>query len=135
MYAFYPVVNLDFHQIERYLSWKTDRLNEVVLIKNGILKINFNQVNEDHFNTEAYCAGQYEGLVKRDLVDFNSNNEFRNLNLNDGVFLKDIVCPLLKNGIIAIRINLNTRTILGLKHLSQTGLDLGKIIFYTNTLM
>ena len=96
MYAFYPVVNLDFHQIERYLSWKTDRLNEVVLIKNGILKINFNQVNEDHFNTEAYCAGQYEGLVKRDLVDFNSNNEFRNLNLNDGVFFKGYRLPTSK---------------------------------------
>ena len=62
-YAYYPVVNLTWKQIQNYLIWKTDRLNEMILIKNKLLRFNPDQQNEDNFNTAAYLAGQYEGLV------------------------------------------------------------------------
>ena len=42
-----------------------------LLIREGILKMDPSQSNEENFNTEAYLAGQYEGLVKNDLVDLN----------------------------------------------------------------
>jgi hypothetical protein len=59
LYAYYPIVNLDFKQIQRYLAWKTDRLNEAILIKTKYLQFNTNQVNEASFNTESYLNGQY----------------------------------------------------------------------------
>ena len=96
LYAYYPVVNLDFQQIEKYLSWKTDRLNEAILIKNKILKINFNQVNEDNFVFEAYLSGQYEGLVMNELIDLNPNNEYYKPGLNTGMFFTGYRLPTKK---------------------------------------
>jgi hypothetical protein len=46
-------------------------VNEQILIREGIMRSNPNQINEDNFNSESYLAGQYEGLVKSDLQDLN----------------------------------------------------------------
>ena len=54
-FAYYPVTNLTWEQIQNYLAWKTDRLNEEILIKKGFLNPNPNQQNEDNFNTD--CDG------------------------------------------------------------------------------
>ena len=62
-YAYYPVVNLTWKQIQNYLIWKTDRLNEMILIKNKLLHFDPEQQNENNFNTAAYLVGQYEGMV------------------------------------------------------------------------
>ena len=45
------------------------------------------QVNEDNFNTDAYLAGQYEGLVKSPLNDLNPNNDTRKVRMEDGILL------------------------------------------------
>jgi formylglycine-generating enzyme required for sulfatase activity len=64
-FAYYPVTGVDWLQVQDYLSWKTDRLNEDILIKLKYFKENPDQVNEDNFNYEAYMAGQYLGAVKK----------------------------------------------------------------------
>ncbi|MBP7497001.1 MAG: hypothetical protein KA792_04990, partial [Bacteroidales bacterium] len=56
-------------QAQAFCQWRTDRLNEYILIREGILRKDFNQVNEENFNTEAYLSFQYEGNVKNDLLD------------------------------------------------------------------
>ena len=64
-YQQYPVVGINWLQANDFCAWRTDRVNEQILIREGILRINPNQINEDNFNTDAYLASQYEGLVKR----------------------------------------------------------------------
>jgi hypothetical protein len=70
VYAYAPVVNLDWYQINRYLKWKTDMLNEEILIKNDLLSINPDQQGEP-FNTEAHLCGQYESGIKNHLISHN----------------------------------------------------------------
>lgn len=94
-YNFYPVVGVNWHQANAFCEWRTDRVNEMILIKNGMLKKNQNQVNEDVFNTEAYIAGQYLGTPgknqKRDL-DPNGAGK-RNTNFADGYLLPKYRLP------------------------------------------
>ncbi len=86
-YQDYPVVGVNWLQCNDYCAWRTDRVNEQILIREGILRVNPAQVNEDNFNTDAYLAGQYEGLVKSPLVDLNPNVDTRKVRMEDGILL------------------------------------------------
>ena len=61
-YAYEPVTNLSWKQIQNYMAWKTDRLNEMILIKNDVLKFDLSPSNANNFNSESCVFGQYEGL-------------------------------------------------------------------------
>lgn len=86
-YNEYPVVGVTWLQATDYCVWRTDRVNEWILIREGILKTNPNQVNEDNFNLDTYLKGQYEGLVKDEMIDLNPNNEFRKVRIEDGILM------------------------------------------------
>ncbi len=86
-YQDYPVVGVNWLQANDFCAWRTDRVNEQILIREGILRVNPAQVNEDNFNTDAYLAGQYEGLVKSPLKDLNPNNDTRKVRMEDGIML------------------------------------------------
>ena len=58
-YRDYPVVGVSWQQASEFCKWRTDRVNEFILIREGILVSNPNQQNEP-FTTDAYMAGQYE---------------------------------------------------------------------------
>ena len=58
-YRDYPVVGISWNQANDFAAWRTDRVNEYILIREGILLMNPNQQNEP-FTTDAYFAGQYE---------------------------------------------------------------------------
>ena len=58
-YRDYPVVGVSWMQANEFCRWRTDRVNEFILIREGILLMNPNQQNEP-FTTDAYMAGQYE---------------------------------------------------------------------------
>jgi formylglycine-generating enzyme len=92
-YNFYPVVGVNWLQANDFCSWRSDRVNEQILVREGILKNNPNQVNEDNFNTDAYLAGQYEGLVKSDLKSLNPNAETRKVRWEDGILLPKYRLP------------------------------------------
>jgi len=93
-YADYPVVGVSWLQANEYCKWRTDRVNEKLLIDEGILDINPNQVNEDNFNTEAYLIGQYEGMVKKNLPDLNpSGSGERRVKFEDGIVQPDYRLP------------------------------------------
>lgn len=93
-YQNYPVVGVSWVQASEYCIWRTDRVNENILIEKGILKVNPNQVNEDNFNTQAYLAGQYEGLVKKNLKNLDPNGEpTRRVRMEDGVLLPNYRLP------------------------------------------
>ena len=92
-YRDYPVVGVSWLQASDYCKWRTDRANEYILIREGILDYNIYQRDENTFNTEAYLAGQYEERVKSNLDDLNPDNrEGRKLGkrivrLEDGILL------------------------------------------------
>jgi gliding motility-associated lipoprotein GldJ len=86
-YQQYPVVGVNWLQANDFAAWRTDRVNEAILIREGILRMNPAQVNEDNFNTDAYLAAQYEGLVKSDLHDYNPNRDTRKVRMEDGILL------------------------------------------------
>ena len=46
----------------------------MLLVERGILELDPDQLNENNFNTEAYLAGQYEGLVRNNMTDLNPNS-------------------------------------------------------------
>jgi formylglycine-generating enzyme required for sulfatase activity len=64
-FAYYPVTDCDWLQIQDYLAWKTDRLNEAILVRDGYLKLLPDQTNADNYNTEAFLAWQYDGLIRK----------------------------------------------------------------------
>ena len=72
-YRNYPVVGVSWVQASDYCAWRTDRVNENLLIRKGILAMDPSQKDENNFNTESYLAGQYEGLVNKPLPDLNPN--------------------------------------------------------------
>jgi sulfatase modifying factor 1 len=87
-YREYPVVGVNWVQANDYCAWRTDRVNEYILCREGILKMDPNQQNEENFNTDAYLAGQYEGMVKNDLYDMNPNGSgTRKVRMEDGILL------------------------------------------------
>ncbi len=87
-YNYYPVVGVSWLQATDFCIWRTDRVNENILIQQGILNINPNQINEDNFNTDAYLVGQYEGDVRKNLRDLDPNSAGeRRVRMEDGILL------------------------------------------------
>ena len=93
-YRDYPVVGVNWLQATDFCAWRTDRVNERILIREGLFEDNPSQLNEDNFNTDAYLAGQYESGKRVDgIPDFNPNKEFRNVLLEDGILLPKYRLP------------------------------------------
>ncbi len=94
-YDQYPVVGVNWFQANDFCAWRTDRVNELLLIKSGDLRPNATQSNEDVFTKPSYLEDQYEGTVgprpHRDL-DPNGSGK-RKAKLEDGVFLPDYRLP------------------------------------------
>lgn len=94
-YDFYPVVGVNWLQANDFSSWRTDRVNERILINKGVLAENPSQVGADNFNTEAYLIGQYEGSAgKRPMKDLNPGGSgTRAVRLEDGIMLPKYRLP------------------------------------------
>ena len=93
-YRNYPVVGVSWAQANDYCLWRTDRVNEEILVKYGILDYSPDQKDDNNFNSEAYLAGQYEGLVNKPLKDLNPNGTGeRRVRLEDGIMLPKYRLP------------------------------------------
>ncbi len=93
-YKDYPVVGVTWLQANDYAKWRTDRVNEQVLIDEGILDYDLDQKDDDNFNTEAYLAGQYVGVVKEGKEDLNPNGKgIRNVRFEDGLLYPNYRLP------------------------------------------
>ncbi len=92
-YNEYPVVGVDWLQANDYCVWRTDRVNEMRLIDEGILDMDPNQIGRENFNTGAYLAGQYEGLVVENLPSLDPNKESRRVTMEDGILLPKYRLP------------------------------------------
>ena len=92
-YNDYPVVGVSWLQCNDFCLWRTDRVNEEILIKQGILEKDPNQKDENNFNTAAYLNGQYEGVVRQNLKSLDPNKEERRVAIEDGILLPNYRLP------------------------------------------
>lgn len=94
-YADYPVVGVSWTQASNFCKWRTDRVNEMILIEAQIIEPNINdQSREQVFNTEAYLYGQYEPVPgKRQIEDLDPQNEYRRVRIDDGILLPKYRLP------------------------------------------
>jgi gliding motility-associated lipoprotein GldJ len=92
-YRDYPVVGVSWLQANDFCKWRTDRVNEYILVREGVLAWNVDQRDENTFNTDAYYAGQYEEAVVRNVQDLNPSKMngkklgTRIVRMEDGILL------------------------------------------------
>jgi gliding motility-associated lipoprotein GldJ len=92
-YNNYPVVGVSWLKANDYCLWRSDRVNEQILIDEGELNPDPEQRNANNFNTEAYLAGQYEGVVNQLRESLNKDQTERRTNFEDGVLLPGYRLP------------------------------------------
>lgn len=93
-YRDYPVVGVNWIQATEFCKWRTDRVNEMILHRDGYLEVNINAINEENFNTEAYLLNQYEGTVKDMVPSYDpSGTGERKVRKKDGILLPDYRLP------------------------------------------
>jgi sulfatase modifying factor 1 len=88
-YNNYPVVGVSWEKANNYCLWRTDRVNEQILIDAGELNPDPGQTDAENFNTEAYLARVFEGAVndKGLRKDYSGANTERKTNFEDGLLL------------------------------------------------
>jgi len=98
-FNYYPVVGVSWIQAMKFCSWRTDRVNEQILVDKGILNVMPDQVDADNFNTEVYLykQGEYTQQNKKGLKDYNPNSPYgkegRPATIEDGILLPKYRLP------------------------------------------
>jgi len=95
-YRDYPVVGVSWSQANDFCKWRTDRVNEDILVREGLLVHSPDaQADEEHFTTSTYLNRQYIGEREVEGVrDFRPNSSgYRDIKLEDGLLLPDYRLP------------------------------------------
>lgn len=93
-YREYPVVGVSWLQANDYALWRTDRVNEMLLVEANVISFDVNQTKDSHFTTDAYLAGQYTGTIDKGIEDLNPNGTgIRNVKMEDGILLPKYRLP------------------------------------------
>lgn len=96
-YDEYPVVGVSWVQANQYCKWRSDRVNEMLLIEKGILNPSKEQTADSYFDTDAYLVGGFDDAVlginvRKNLKDLGSGEE-RRVRFEDGILLPDYRLP------------------------------------------
>ncbi len=92
-YRDYPVVGINWLQANDFCTWRTDRVNEFILIREGLLDHVPTPTDADYFSTEAYMAKKWQGQLKQKLPSFDEANPERDVRMEDGIFLPNYRLP------------------------------------------
>ena len=120
-YNYYPVVGVNWIQATKYADWRTDRVNERILIDQGLIKSDINKTKgdtisganptiygESHFTTEGYLKqpnkifGESKDIYGKGLRDISPNKdtkaddggfEGRHIVMEDGILLPKYRLP------------------------------------------
>lgn len=92
-YQDYPVVGVSWEQASAYCVWRTDRLNELLLVEYGILELDQENVSSNPFQTDVYLAGAYQGDTKGSFTDLNPNGDERQIRKSDGLLYPNYRLP------------------------------------------
>ncbi len=87
-YSEYPVVGVSWIQANDYCKWRTDRVNERILIKDRILAEDTKQSGQNVFTSDSYLNGLYNGTDgKNPLKNLGKNGTTRRTSMSDGIVL------------------------------------------------
>ena len=93
-YREYPVVGVSWVQANEYCKWRTDRVNEMIMVREGLINLDIQkQTGEQNFNTEAYLLGLYTPSVKKELRDYAPGGKTRQVRMEDGILLPSYRLP------------------------------------------
>ena len=92
-YRDYPVVGVNWLQANDFCAWRTDRVNEFILVREGLVDHTPNPSDQDYFSTEAYLSGKWQGQLKTKLPSFDEQNPERDVRMEDGIFLPKYRLP------------------------------------------
>ncbi|MFK8162854.1 MAG: SUMF1/EgtB/PvdO family nonheme iron enzyme [Lewinella sp.] len=88
----HPVVGVSWNQAREFARWRTDRVNEAILIDKGILNPSPEAKDDQVFVTDSYFAGQYDTEPRKGLKDLRTGGE-RQVNLTDGILQPEVRLP------------------------------------------
>lgn len=92
-YRDYPVVGINWLQASDFCAWRTDRVNEFILIREGIIDHTPTPTENDYFNTDQYLAGKWQGTVVSPVPSMDPNGGDRIVRMEDGIFLPKYRLP------------------------------------------
>ena len=98
-YNDHPVVGVSWRQVVDYAHWRTNRVNEWMLDKRGILTIDADYVQgqqaENNFDTEAYLLGRHTPANHKGLPSKQpgASQTGRNATIEDGIMFSEYRLP------------------------------------------
>lgn len=91
-YRDYPVVGVNWLQASDFCAWRTDRVNEFILVREGIIQHTPQPTPTDYFQTDQYLAGKWTGTQVL-LPSFSPTATERQVRMEDGIFLPKYRLP------------------------------------------
>lgn len=95
-YNQYPVVGVSWRQAMDFAHWRSNRVNELMLLKEGVIEeISMNQQDQNHFDTDAYLLNHYEPENHKGLPNLVPGQEEtgRHASLEDGIIFPKYRLP------------------------------------------
>lgn len=101
-YNYYPVVGVTWQQAHDFCIWRTDRVNELELIKKGYqnknsIKQEMNGGGQENFNTKSYLLGEYQGVPgrpnKKNPLKDSQGRPRTQVKFEDGILFPDYRLP------------------------------------------
>lgn len=93
-YREYPVVGVSWLKANQYALWRSDRVNENLLIEAGVIEYDPDQNAENNFSTDGYLAGIYKAKMAKGINDYKGQNQItRNARMEDGIMLPKYRLP------------------------------------------
>jgi gliding motility-associated lipoprotein GldJ len=91
-YSEYPVVGVTWEQATAYCAWRTDRVNEQILVDKGIIAHDNTQSGQNVYNTKSYLVGLYQGTDGEDPL-VNPDGSTARVRWEDGIMLPNYRLP------------------------------------------
>lgn len=87
-FDYYPVVGITWEQAQAYAFWRSDRINEAILVYRKHMSADFQaQKGESHFSTFNYLEAMYEGTPGEKPMVNPITKEERRVQKSDGILL------------------------------------------------